>query len=199
MLAIWNNPFHNERTTVLGDLNRIISFWDFFFRFENVQVNFTNKNGQNSLYYAQKNQSEEMCSLLISNGAKQRTPSNKYIKSNSFSRKVINEAAVSLPQDVDVLAVLDFQIPCLRSETHAFYPRSLLTNHEGQGQKLGRPWRISERERVFKDPGRQGRRRPEEPSLNLHHDNITEKTSFVAGYKKVWCSKEFKQTKKSGW
>ena len=131
MLAIWNNPFHNERTTVLGDLNRIISFWDFFFRFENVQVNFTNKNGQNSLYYAQKNQSEEMCSLLISNGAKQRTPSNKYIKSNSFSRKVINEAA-------------DWQ-------------------------------------------------------LNLHHDNITEKTSFVAGYKKVWCSKEFKQTKKSGW
>ena len=59
-----------------------------FLRFENIQVNLTNKNGQNALYYAQKNQSEEMISLLLSNGAKQRTPSNKYIKSNSFSRPV---------------------------------------------------------------------------------------------------------------
>lgn len=57
-------------------------------RFENIQVNLTNKNGQNSLYYAQKNQSEDMISLLISNGAKNRTPSNTYIKSNSFSRPV---------------------------------------------------------------------------------------------------------------
>ena len=34
------------------------------------------------------------------------------------------------PQDVDVIAVLDFQIPCFRPETPALYPRSLLTNHE---------------------------------------------------------------------
>ena len=31
------------------------------------------------------------------------------------------------PQNVDVLAVMDFQIPCLRPETPALYPRSLLT------------------------------------------------------------------------
>ena len=43
------------------------------------------------------------------------------------------------PQDVDVLAVLDFQIPCFRPETPALYIRSLLTNLEGRGRKLGRP------------------------------------------------------------
>ena len=32
-----------------------------------------------------------------------------------------------LPQDVDVLAVLDFQISC--PETPALYPRSFFTNH----------------------------------------------------------------------
>ena len=58
-----------------------------FLRFEKIQVNLTNKNGQNALYYAQKNQSKEMITLLLANGAKQRTPSNKYIKSNSFSRQ----------------------------------------------------------------------------------------------------------------
>ena len=31
------------------------------------------------------------------------------------------------PQDVDVLAVLDFQNPCYRPETPGFYPRCLLT------------------------------------------------------------------------
>ena len=43
------------------------------------------------------------------------------------------------PQDVDVLAVLDFQIPFSRPETPGFYPRCLLTKHEGRGHKLGRP------------------------------------------------------------
>ena len=43
------------------------------------------------------------------------------------------------PQDVDVLAVLDFKIPCFHPETPALYLRSLLTNHEGCRRKLGRP------------------------------------------------------------
>ena len=43
------------------------------------------------------------------------------------------------PQEVDVLAVLDFYIPCFRPEAPALHPRSLLTNHEGDGRKLGRP------------------------------------------------------------
>ena len=43
------------------------------------------------------------------------------------------------PQDVDVLAVVDFQIPCYRPETPALYPRRLLINHEGPGRTLGRP------------------------------------------------------------
>ena len=40
------------------------------------------------------------------------------------------------PQDVDDLAVMDFQIP--RPETLVLYPKSLLTNHEIRGRKLGR-------------------------------------------------------------
>ena len=35
-----------------------------------------------------------------------------------------------------VLAVLDFQFPCYRPESPTLYLRSLLTNHEGYGQKL---------------------------------------------------------------
>ena len=38
------------------------------------------------------------------------------------------------PPDVHVLTVLDFQIPCFRPETPAFYPRSLPTIHEGHGR-----------------------------------------------------------------
>jgi len=67
------------------------------------------------------------------------------------------------PQDVDVLAVLDFQIPCFRPETPVLYPRRLLTNHEGHVRKLGRPRRAEGREQGYKYPGRRGRRRPEEP------------------------------------
>ena len=37
------------------------------------------------------------------------------------------------PQDVDVLAVLDFEIPRFRPETPGIYPRCLLTNHKGHG------------------------------------------------------------------
>ena len=43
------------------------------------------------------------------------------------------------PQDVDVLAVLDSQIPSLGPEIPALYPRSLLTNPECYGKKLRRP------------------------------------------------------------
>ena len=45
------------------------------------------------------------------------------------------------PQDVDVFAVLDFQIPCFRPEIPALYLRSLLINYKGHEQKQGRPWR----------------------------------------------------------
>ena len=48
------------------------------------------------------------------------------------------------PQDVDVLAVLDFQILCFRPETPILYPISLLT-------------------KKVKEPGRWGRLRLEEP------------------------------------
>ena len=46
------------------------------------------------------------------------------------------------PQDVDVLAVLDFPIPCFCPETPGYYK----DGNEG-----------------LKDPGRRGLRRPEEP------------------------------------
>ena len=42
----------------------------------------------------------------------------------------------------DVLAVLEFQIRCLRAETPPMYPRSFLINHEGHEQKLGRSLRL---------------------------------------------------------
>ena len=37
------------------------------------------------------------------------------------------------PQDVDVLAVLDFQILCFRPESPVLYPKMLLANHEHHG------------------------------------------------------------------
>ena len=53
----------------------------------------------------------------------------------------------------DVLGVLDFQIACLRPETPALYPRSLLTHHEEYGQKLRHPRRFRGREREFQRSG----------------------------------------------
>ena len=43
------------------------------------------------------------------------------------------------PQNVDVLAVLDFQMPGFRPKTPALYSRSLLTNHESHGGNIGYP------------------------------------------------------------
>ena len=40
------------------------------------------------------------------------------------------------PQDVGVLAVLDFQIPCFRPESPALNPSSLLTNQEAHERNL---------------------------------------------------------------
>ena len=57
------------------------------------------------------------------------------------------------PQDVDVLAVLDFENPCSRPESH---PRRLLIQHEGQGENEHAHGRR-------KGSGRPGRRRPAEP------------------------------------
>ena len=139
-------------------------------RFENIQVNLTNKNGQNSLYYAQKNQSEEMISLLISNGAKQRTPSNKYIKSNSFSRQVINEAIVSWLRIVSAHWKATRQ--CVKISQYAF--------------AVNLCWPTSQFSFLLM-------------VFNDYHDNITWKTSFIARFEEVWCSKAFKQTTKSGW
>ena len=45
-------------------------------------------------------------------------------------------------QDVDVLAILDFQRPCFCCETPALYPINLLNNHKGRGRKLERPRRL---------------------------------------------------------
>ena len=64
--------------------------------------------------------------------------------------KFVSELQYGIPnrplQDVDVLAVLEFLIPCFRPVTPALYPRSLPTNHEGHGRKLGRPRRLQGRE-----------------------------------------------------
>ena len=40
---------------------------------------------------------------------------------------------------VDVFAVVHSQILCSRPDTTSFYPRSLLTKHEGHGRKLECP------------------------------------------------------------
>ena len=56
------------------------------------------------------------------------------------------------PQDVDVLAVLYFQIPCFRPETPALYPRSLLTNNEGRGQNENVRADFEGGNEGFKDP-----------------------------------------------
>ena len=69
------------------------------------------------------------------------------------------------PQDVDILAVLDLQITCFRPETPALYPRSLLTNHEGRGHNDNVRDDFRDGNESFKDLGRWGRRRPEEPCI----------------------------------
>ena len=53
-----------------------------------------------------------------------------------------NCVSIRPPRDVDVLAVLDFQIPCFRPESPALNPSILLTNQEAHGRKLGRPRRL---------------------------------------------------------
>ena len=65
-------------------------------------------------------------------------------------------------QDVDVLAVLDFQIPCSSPESPGFCLRYLLTKHEGHGRKLGVRDDCADRKEGLKEPGWRGRRRPEE-------------------------------------
>ena len=68
---------------------------------------------------------------------------------NCFGRVKGNGSRVdetSLPQDVDVLAVRNFKIPCFRPETPPMYLRSLITNHEGCGRKLGFPRRLKGRD-----------------------------------------------------
>ena len=37
-------------------------------------------------------------------------------------------------QDVDVLAVLDFEIPCSRPETPGFHPKPLFLKYEGHDE-----------------------------------------------------------------
>ena len=43
-------------------------------------------------------------------------------------------AGIRPSQDVDVLVVLDFQIPRFRPESPALYSRKLFTNQEGNGR-----------------------------------------------------------------
>ena len=79
----------------------------------------------------------------------------------SFHWLILNEAFMDSPKRLrsdlrrtsDVLAVLEFQIACLRAETPALYSRNLLTNHEGHGQKLRHPRRFRGREREFQRSG----------------------------------------------
>ena len=60
------------------------------------------------------------------------------------------------PQDVDVLAVLDFQIPCYRPESPTLYLRRSLTKDICEG-----------RERGLRDTGRRGRRLPRNPDREV--------------------------------
>ena len=59
------------------------------------------------------------------------------------------------PQVVDVLVVLDFEIPCFRPETLALHSRSLPTNHESRDD-------FKDGNEGFNDQGRRGRRRSED-------------------------------------
>ena len=65
-----------------------------------------------------------------------------------------NEVSNRPPQDVDVRAVLDFEIPCHRPETTALYPRRFRMS-----RKPGSPRRLWGQENGFKDSGRRGHQR----------------------------------------
>ena len=59
----------------------------------------------------------------------------KLLDQNFWSLKSPDRSPrTSPPGDVDVLAILDFQIPCFHPKTPALYLRSLLTNHESCGR-----------------------------------------------------------------
>ena len=62
--------------------------------------------------------------------------------------------------------VPDLKILCYGLETPALY-LSFRTSHEGSGRKPGRPRRLKGWNGGFKDPGRRGRRRPEDPWLKF--------------------------------
>ena len=84
------------------------------------------------------------------------------VKSELFLVSKMTHLLVRPLQDVDVLAVLDFQISCFRPKSPALYPKSLPANHERHGKKDVSD-DFKDGNEGFKDPGRQGRRRPEEP------------------------------------
>ena len=92
-------------------------------------------------------------------------PRRKTVSSHS-KVLALTPAPIRPLQDV-ILGV--FKTPCLRPESPALYPSSLLINHDSHGQKLGREQELKQLRDDFqdgnkgcKDPGQRGDRRPEE-------------------------------------
>ena len=67
------------------------------------------------------------------------------------------------PENVDVLAVLNFQIPCFRSETPALYLEVRSPTTKAQEKNYDVRVDFRDENEGLKNPGQQGRRRPEEP------------------------------------
>ena len=66
-------------------------------------------------------------------------------------------------QDVDVLAVLDFQIPCFRPYTPVFMSEVSSPTTKAMDENKDVPNDSKDGNEGFEDPGRRARRRPEEP------------------------------------
>ena len=74
------------------------------------------------------------------------------------------------PQDVDVLAVLDFQIPCSGPEPPGCHSSSPSTKAMNENQEVRDDYQDGNE--GLKDPERRGRRRPEEPWPTLIRFNF---------------------------
>ena len=55
-------------------------------------------------------------------------------KSDQYSKALLTWFQIRSPQDVDVLAVLEFGIPCPRPENPGLHHRPLLLKYEGYGE-----------------------------------------------------------------
>ena len=104
---------------------------------------------------------------------------------NQFSSfKTIIPFLIRPSQDVYVLAVLDFQMPCLRPGNPDLYLRNLPANYKCPGQKLGRPQRLWGRERMLQR-SRTARMSTSSGALILIQINLIMETQVVSKYSVV--------------